>query len=164
MKTLLVLRHAKSSWANNQLADHDRPLKGRGKRDAPRIGQLIRSQDLVPDLIISSSARRAASTAKLVAHECGYDSDIEVTREFYHAGPETYLEHIALLPKDVSVVMVVGHNPGVEELVEEFSNSWKRMPTAALAEIQLDLDNWSDLDENSKGELVNLWLPRELDY
>jgi phosphohistidine phosphatase SixA len=59
--------------------------------------------------------------------------------------------------------MVVGHNPGVEELVGEFSSSWQRMPTAALAEIRLDLDNWSELDEDSKGELVNLWLPRELD-
>ena len=162
MKTLLVLRHAKSSWSNYQLADHDRPLKGRGKRDAPRMGQLIRSQDLVPDLIISSSARRAVSTAQLVAQECGYESEIEVTREFYHAGPETYLEHIAFLPDEVNVVMVVGHNPGVEELIEEFSSSWQRMPTAALAEIRLDLDNWSELDEDSKGELVNLWIPREL--
>jgi len=163
MKILLVLRHAKSSWANNQLADHDRPLKGRGKRDAPRMGRLISSQDLVPDLIISSSARRALSTAQLVSQACGYDSEIEVTREFYHADPEIYLEHIAYLPDDVNVVMVVGHNPGIEELVEEFSDTWQRMPTTALAEIRLDLDKWSELDGETRGELANLWIPREQD-
>jgi phosphohistidine phosphatase len=163
MKILLVLRHAKSSWATNQLADHDRPLKGRGKRDAPRMGRLISSQDLVPDLIISSSARRAISTAQLVSQACGYDSEIEVTREFYHADPEIYLEYIAYLPDDVNVVMVVGHNPGIEELVEEFSDTWQRMPTAALAEIRLDLGKWSELKGETKGELANLWIPREQD-
>lgn len=163
MKTLLVLRHAKSSWADNTLSDHDRPLKGRGKRDAPRMGRLIREEGLVPDLIISSSARRAYSTAQLLADECGYESEIEVTRDFYHAAPETYLEYVAFLPEDVNVVMVVGHNPGVEDLVEEFSDSWQRMPTAALAVIQLDVTRWGDLTSETEGRLVNLWIPRELD-
>lgn len=163
MKTLLILRHAKSSWADNSLSDHDRPLKGRGKRDAPRMGRLLKDQDLIPDLIISSSARRAILTAQLLADACDYDSEIEVTREFYHAAPETYLEYIAYLSEDVNVVMVVGHNPGVEDLVEEFSDSWQRMPTAALAVIHLDVASWMDLNSETEGELVNLWTPREID-
>lgn len=163
MKTLLVLRHAKSSWADNSLSDHDRPLKGRGKRDAPRMGRLLKDQDLIPDLIVSSSARRAISTAKLLAEACGYESEIEVTREFYHAAPETYLEYIAYLSEDVDVVMVVGHNPGVEELVEEFSERWERMPTAALAVIHLDVESWADLSSETEGQLVSLWTPREIE-
>ena len=162
MKTLLVLRHAKSSWSNNQLADHDRPLKARGRRDAPRIGQLVSDNDLVPDLIISSSARRAVDTAALFAQASGYEFDIETTRDFYHASPETYLEYISLLSDEIDRVMVVGHNPGMEELVEEFADSWVRMPTAALAEIRLEIEKWNDLDENTEGTVANLWIPREL--
>ncbi len=77
MKTLLVLRHAKSSWKDSGLADHDRPLNKRGKHDAPRMGTLLAKEDLVPDLIISSSAKRAKSTAEAVAMNCGYDGEIQ---------------------------------------------------------------------------------------
>ena len=77
MKTLLLLRHAKSSWDNSELADHDRPLNGRGRRDAPRMGQLLAQHDLTPDLIVTSAARRAATTAELVALAAEYGGDIQ---------------------------------------------------------------------------------------
>ncbi|MFB3041695.1 MAG: histidine phosphatase family protein, partial [Candidatus Poribacteria bacterium] len=83
MKTLLILRHAKSSWEHPELTDHDRPLNKRGKRDAPRMGKLLRVQGLVPDLIMSSTAKRARSTAKTVARKSGYKEKVELTPAFY---------------------------------------------------------------------------------
>ena len=83
MKTLLLLRHAKSSWKHPELADHDRPLNKRGKRDAPSIGQLVSDKGLVPDLIMSSTAKRARKTARAVAKASGYKGKIELTPTFY---------------------------------------------------------------------------------
>ncbi|MFG0335704.1 MAG: SixA phosphatase family protein, partial [Maioricimonas sp. JB049] len=84
MKTLLLMRHAKSSWADPSKADHDRPLNARGKRDAPRMGQWLLEQNLVPDRIVSSTARRARKTASRVASGCGYTAEIVHERALYH--------------------------------------------------------------------------------
>jgi phosphohistidine phosphatase len=162
MKTLLILRHAKSSWANAYLSDHDRPLKKRGKRDAPRMGRLLRDEDLVPDLIICSSAKRALDTAAAAAEASGYDGVIEVTRDFYHADPETYIGRLKVLPKEVNRVLIVGHNPGMEEMLEQLTGLHERMPTAALAQVSLPIEGWSDIGLETSGSLVNLWLPRNL--
>lgn len=162
MKTLLILRHAKSSWSKPELADHDRPLNKRGKRDAPRIGSLLRREDLVPDLIISSTAARARSTAELASEACGYEGELRLERECYAAGPEAYLDALQSLPESYPCVMVVGHNPGLEELLELLTGEWQRLPTAALAQVRLRLDVWGELDEDTRGKLVNLWLPRQL--
>jgi len=162
LKTLLILRHAKSSWSDNNLSDHQRPLNKRGRYDAPRMGDLLASEDLVPDLIISSSATRARTTAEAVADASGYDGQLIITRELYHAGPDDYLAAARELGADSKTVLVVGHNPGIEELVEQLAGAWYRMPTAALAEVRLSIKDWADLSEDENGELANLWLPREL--
>jgi phosphohistidine phosphatase len=162
MKTLLILRHAKSSWRKAELADHDRPLSKRGKRDAPRIGNLLRREELVPDLIISSSATRARRTAELVSEACGYGGELQLERDLYAADPEAYLDALQLLPESIKCVMVVGHNPGLEELLELLTGEWQRLPTAALAQVKLRLDAWEKIDEEPQGKLVNLWLPRQL--
>jgi len=164
VKTLLILRHAKSSWDNPNIADHDRPLNKRGKRDAPRIGRLIRDQDIVPDLIISSTAKRAAATAEAVADACDYEGDIEFTRSFYHADAETFLDRLSSVQDQNSIVMVVSHNPSVEELLESLTGRWERMPTAALAQVDLDIGNWSEIEDMPEGELTNLWIPKNIDY
>ncbi len=162
MKTVLLLRHAKSSWANARLADFDRPLNGRGERDAPRIGRLLRREDLVPDLIVSSAAERAMQTAELVALAAGYEGDLRFSRDLYHADPETYLEVAARAPDDVARLMLVGHNPGMEELVEALTGAWERMPTAALAQITLPVTRWREVGDGTQGQLVNLWRPKEM--
>jgi phosphohistidine phosphatase len=162
MKTLLVLRHAKSSWKYTHLADFDRPLNKRGKRDAPRMGALLKQEEIVPDLIISSSAERALATAESVALACDYDSEIQTTRQLYHAWPEAYIEVLNSVPNDHQRVMVVGHNPGIESVVEELTGGWIRMPTAALVHISLDIDDWSELDLDSTQEVVDYWWPKEL--
>jgi phosphohistidine phosphatase len=162
MKTLLILRHAKSSWKDPWLADHDRPLNQRGKRDAPRIGALIEDQGLTPDLILSSTAKRARATAKAVADACSYDTDIQFTRDLYHAAPEDYLDALGGLSTDPDIVMVVGHNPGLEYLLEVLTGETRRLPTAALVQVALPVDNWQSLTDETDGDLVNLWRPREI--
>jgi phosphohistidine phosphatase len=162
MKTLLVLRHAKSSWSDASLSDHDRPLNKRGRRDAPRIGQLLAREALTPKVIITSSARRALTTAEAVADASGFEGEMLVTRALYHADPEGYLAAARQHGGEHDIIMVVGHNPGIEDLVECFSAGWERMPTAALAEVRLVIDAWGELDDSAQGRVVNVWLPREL--
>lgn len=161
MKTLLILRHAKSSWKQPGLADHDRPLNGRGKRDAPRMGRLLLEEGLVPDLILSSSAARALATAEAVADESGAEAP-DVWRSLYHAEPEAYLSLLRELGAEAETVMVVGHNPGMEELVYALTDRSERMPTAALAQVQLPIEDWSMISGRTEGRLQALWRPREL--
>lgn len=162
MKTLLILRHAKSSWEDASLSDHDRPLKSRGREDAPRIGALLHDEELTPGVIITSSARRAVETARLVAAECDFEGRIVISEELYHADPYSYLEVAREHGGGHEIILLVGHNPGVEDLIEQLTGDWQRMPTAALAEIGLDINLWSELHDDVGGRLVNLWWPREL--
>lgn len=163
MKTLLILRHAKSSWNNANLADHERPLNKRGKRDAPRMGKLLAEKELTPDLIITSSAERALTTAEQVALSSGYEQEIVVTRQLYHGDPEDYFEVLQEKGDPHNLVMVVGHNPGMEALVEDLTESYELMPTAALVQVALPIESWSDLAEGVVGELMGMWRPKELE-
>ena len=162
MKTLLILRHAKSSWKDTSSADHDRPLNKRGKQDAPRMGKFLRKQHLVPDKIISSTAKRARKTATAVAKACRYQGKVELTSELYHAGPGAYLAVLQNLPDDDQQVMVVGHNPGMEALVTHLTGRMETMPTAALAHVALPIKQWTELDYETQGELLDLWRPKAL--
>ena len=162
MKTLLILRHAKSDWGNVSLPDHDRPLSKRGKVDAPRMGELIREQGLMPDLILSSTAKRAHRTAELAAEACGYEGEILLSRDVYHAGPEGYIEAINVVADNEEILMIVGHNPGLEELVDVLTDESVTMTTANLAQIQLPIQSWRDLREHTEGKLLNLWRPKEI--
>jgi phosphohistidine phosphatase len=161
MKTLLVLRHAKSSWDYAELSDHDRPLNKRGMRAAPRMGRLIVEQNLIPDLILSSTAVRARTTAELLADECEPPPAIDYLPSLYGAGPHGYLEAASEAACEGERIMVVGHNPGIELLVTVVARVRERMPTAALAHIELDIDEWEDAGE-AQGRLVRLWRPKEL--
>lgn len=162
MKTLLILRHAKSSWKDDTLPDHDRPLNKRGKQDAPRMGKLLQEKGLVPDLIISSTAKRARKTAEMVAEESGYEGEIQLERDLYAFEPTAYLEELAQIEDHFQTILIVGHNPGLEELVEQLTGKFARLPTAALAQVSLPVESWSDLDEETQGQLSNLWRPKEL--
>lgn len=162
MKQLLVLRHAKSSWKDESLADFDRPLNKRGKMDAPRMGELLDKLNLTPDLIITSAAKRARLTAEAVADRSGFDAEVSATRALYMASPDDYIAVLNEVLDSNRLVMVVGHNPGIEDLVQDLTGRWERMPTAALAHIELDLGSWQSLDLDTAGILVNIWYPKEL--
>lgn len=163
MKTLLMMRHAKSSWSNSNLSDYERPLNNRGKQDAPRMGALLKQQNLTPQLIISSSAERALSTAEAVALASDYEGEIQYTRRFYHADPEDYLTVLQTVADEFERVMIVGHNPGMAELVAQLTGEEMRVTTANIAYVQLPLTQWAELSEGTSGELIYLWRPKELD-
>ena len=160
MKTLLVMRHAKSSWSKPGLADFDRPLNERGKLAAPKMGEFIRDQGLIPQLIISSTAKRAKKTAEIFAESCGYDSSIEFESNFYLASPETYIEVLSWQQQS-DPIMVIGHNPGLENLVYVLTGETEAMPTAAIAQIEISINDWSEI-VSGRGEMRNLWRPKEL--
>lgn len=162
MKTLLILRHAKSSWKHNDLTDHDRPLKKRGEQTATLMGELIRKHDLTPQRIISSTARRALKTAELVAEACHYEEQIIATRALYGADPDDFVEALRTLDDADERVMIVGHNPDLEVLLESLTGAMESLPTAALAQVTLPIDSWKELEENTPGKLVHLWVPSTL--
>ena len=163
MKTLLVLRHAKSSWGDSALDDHERPLNKRGGRDAPRMGNLVRDHGLIPDAIISSDAVRARLTAEAVAEAAGYAADMRFDAALYAASPADILAVLRTVTQTASAtVMIVGHNPGLEELVAQLTGEQPDLPTAALAQIVLPIDQWRDLKASTRGTLLGLWRPKAI--
>jgi phosphohistidine phosphatase len=156
MKTLLILRHAKSSWKHPELSDHDRPLNKRGKHDAPLMGRLLKEKELVPDLIISSTAVRAKDTALVVGEVVGYTKKINFLSSLYSAGPDAYIQAINDVAGDnnYSTLLVVGHNPGLEELIEVITGDLQQLSTCALAIIEIPIQKWSFIKEK-QGKLID---------
>ncbi len=162
MKTLLLLRHGKSSWTDTSLADHDRPLKKRGREAAKRMGRLIRELNLVPDHILTSSAARAAATAELAATEAKFDGEVEVVPVLYHADPSAFVAIVSRIPNQFSRVLVVGHNPGLEDWLDRLIGHVETFPTAALAHVELPIEAWLDLSTDTRGARQGLWRPKEM--
>lgn len=161
MKTLLLLRHAKSSWKQQGLNDHDRPLNRRGKREAPQVGRYLKENDLLPDLILCSTARRARDTAQAVVDESGYEGEMDQLHDLYLSDTGCYLDVLKRLPDDVSRVLLVGHNPELDELLTLLTDVNQHMTTASLAHIDLPITCWSELNEATDGRLQKIWSPRE---
>ena len=162
MKSLLILRHAKSDWGEPGLKDQERPLNKRGRKAAPKIGQLLREKDLLPDLVLCSTAVRARSTAEMAAAASGYQGKIEFLPSLYAAPPEAYIAALSALPDTLQSVMVVGHNPGLEELLQDLTSKYEPLPTAALAYVRLPIEHWAELADDAAGELVHVWRPKEI--
>ncbi|HWO00137.1 MAG TPA: histidine phosphatase family protein [Blastocatellia bacterium] len=162
MKTLLLLRHAKSSWDEPSLGDFDRPLAARGKRDAPRMGKALRNRGPLPDLIVSSPAARTRATIKAVAKSAQLQADVQFEQSVYGASSAELVRLIRRLPDEKSSVMIVGHNPGLEDLVARLSGETERMPTAALACVQFQIDRWESV-EDGEGKVAWLLTPKQLD-
>lgn len=161
-KILLIVRHAKSSWESPDLSDHDRPLNNRGKRDAPMMGKKLLKEGLVPNLIITSSAVRAHSTAKKVAKAIKYEDDILIDPNLYDSEHSDYLNVLVNQDDRHDIIMLVGHNPISEQLVEVLTGEIVTMPTCAVACISLPITSWKQIIAKTKGELLNLWHPKEL--
>jgi phosphohistidine phosphatase len=161
MKTLLIMRHAKSSWKDAALADDQRPLNKRGCRDAPRMGRLLREAGQVPQAIVSSIAERARQTAAAVADGCGFEGEIQYEASLYAAPAEAYLAILRGMPAEIQSALVVGHNPGLEELVEELTGEDEHLPSGAIARVELTLERWAELGGETEGRLETVWRPRE---
>jgi phosphohistidine phosphatase len=161
MKKLLLLRHGKSSWKETALPDHDRPLKKRGREAAQRMGRLLSELDLVPDHILSSSAARALETARRTVDAAKYHGDVETVPALYHADPQSLAAIVSHVPDQFASVLIIGHNPGLEDWLARLIGRHETMTTAALAQVELPLDSWLNLSLDTRGELKGLWRPKE---
>jgi phosphohistidine phosphatase len=158
MKKLFLIRHAKSSWEDPSLADEDRPLNKRGKKDAPFMGSILYKQGMTPDLMIASPAKRAYSTAKKIAKELHYPvNEIQTFDTLYHSSADTLLEVIRSQPAEVQKLFVFGHNPGFNELVPLLCNKQiDNIPTCGIVCISFRSDNWQQIDKsNSRFEFFD---------
>ena len=148
MKTLFLVRHAKSSRDDPSLPDRDRPLDDRGRRDAPKMCKRLAKRDVKPDLLVSSPALRALTTAQLIAEEIGFKrKDIMVDDRLYASSLDGLLAVIRALDNKLDRVMLFGHNPEFSELAHRLSSEIVDMPTSAVAEYNFDTKTWSDVGE-----------------
>jgi phosphohistidine phosphatase len=155
MKTLFLVRHAKSSWDDPALPDEDRALNDRGRRDAPKMGKRLAKRDVVPDLILSSPARRALTTAKIIAKKLGYKlKNIEVDDRLYASTADDLLEVIRKLGDKRESVMLFGHNPELTELAHRLSGEITHMPTCAVAEFTYKTKSWSKIGKVEAAEVA----------
>jgi phosphohistidine phosphatase len=168
MKRLYLLRHAKSSWKDTSLPDHDRPLAGRGRRAAKAIARHMREHGIEPELVLCSTARRARETLERI--EPALDTRaVQVEPDLYAASAHALLARLRSIPDTVESVMVIGHNPGLQELALELarpasavSELATKYPTAALATLAFRASSWQELDRDT-AELVELVRPRDLE-
>jgi phosphohistidine phosphatase len=163
MKNLLVMRHSKSDWENSSLSDFDRPLNDRGLKSAPLMGKELLKRNKVPDLIISSPANRAKTTAILAAEACGYNDTIIYDQEFYFGSMDEIIKTIIKNGNHHQTMMIVGHNPTSESLIYRLLRGQMhiQMPTAAIASILFDIDDWRELKAKT-GDLEWLIIPKGL--
>ena len=148
MKRLMLVRHAKSSWSDARLADIDRPLSERGERDAPRMGERLRVRKARPSLILSSPAKRAKATAKVIARSIGYPEEfLQYERRVYSADYRTLLDIIAEQDDACSELMLVAHNPSLTVLANQLAPELDvdNVPTTGIVAIDFDVDHWADL-------------------
>jgi phosphohistidine phosphatase len=170
MKTLVLLRHAKSSWEDASLEDFDRPLDERGRKAAPAIAWWIRQEEVVPDLALCSAARRALDTWELVAPVFETPVPVRVEHGLYAADADDILRFIQSAADDVRTLLVVGHNPGLESVArvlaadgekKPLKRMRKKFPTGAVAVIDFDIDQWAGVEPGA-GTLRAFVKPKDL--
>jgi phosphohistidine phosphatase len=168
MKRLYLLRHAKSSWKDTSLPDHDRPLAGRGRRAAKAIARHLREHGIEPELVLCSSARRARETLERIEPALATPT-VRVEVDLYAASAPALLERLQAVPDTVESVMLIGHNPGLQDLALDLARRSPtvgelaaKYPTAALATLEFSASNWQALDRDT-GELIELVRPRDLE-
>ena len=161
MRHLMILRHAKSSWADETMRDHERPLNQRGRHAAGAMGRFMAGADLLPDFIISSDSARTRETVALWSDGAEWDGEVDFREELYHASAGALLEAARSAPETSARIMLVAHNPGIEELVSRAAGTLTEMPTGTLASFDLDCPSWNQVDLDAMKLAVHQ-RPREL--
>jgi len=146
MKKIFLMRHAKSSWKDSNVPDHDRPLKKKGEKDAKAMGKAFKNKKLSPDVILCSSAERAKQTAALFKEAISYDGKIDFNDKLYMAEVNDLITAIKNVPPKTKSVMVIGHNPGLEALLQTLTGKVETLPTSSIAYISVPIDEWSALN------------------
>lgn len=150
MKKLFIIRHAKSDWSNPNLDDFDRPLNHRGLKNAPFMGKVLKEQSISPDLILSSPALRAITTAQIIANEIGYkNEEISLNVDIYETDYITLLNTIKELSDKNQTVFLVGHNPGLSDLVDYLCPMNLSMPTCAIVELDFNTLSWEGISKEN---------------
>jgi len=151
MKKLFLIRHAKSDWNNPNLSDIDRPLNKRGDRDAPFMANVLKKSNVIPELIYSSPAKRAFTTAKVFAKELGYDKNlIIINNSVYEAGIKDLEKIVQEIDADISNVLLFGHNMVITAFANHLGNKFiDNMPTCSIVGIEFDTNNWKNLERGS---------------
>ncbi len=159
MKRVIIMRHAKSSWKDSSLSDHDRPLNKRGKRDAPRIAKALYELGWIPDLVLSSTSERTRETWHgMEGHISDDEIPVKWLSSFYHGGTSEVLAELAKLDDSVETVLCLGHNPGWEDVVASMSNKPTRMTTANAVLLESESSSWCE-----DFAFVDILRPKELD-
>lgn len=144
MKTIYLIRHAKSSWKDQNMRDFDRPLNKRGLKDAPDMGQRMKKRGHIPELIISSEAKRAITTAKAIHQALELNPhQLTTNASLYHASPEAILSAIQTAPEESRSIAIVCHNPGISQLNYLLTGHPIDMVTCAVSKIDVDVDTWT---------------------
>ena len=152
-RTLILIRHAKSSWANPAQSDFDRPLNDRGKLEAPEMGHLLKKLNIKPDVIISSTAKRTRQTAKRIADEVDYDTDdIKWEEKLYHCIPSVFEEVIYSIGDKIKTACIIAHNPGITDFVNQLSPDFSidNMPTCGVFAVKVNINSWKDFADAKK--------------
>ena len=163
MRTLYLLRHAKSSWKDEALPDFERPLAGRGREACDAIARHIQSEKLEFDLTISSTAVRARETIELIRQRAKLRTELRFDERIYEASASRLFEIASQIESDRKSVLMVGHNPGFEEFVEAVTGETQRLPTGALVKIRLKITKWSEPFERA-GTLEWIVRPKDLEH
>jgi len=161
MKNLILVRHAKSSWDNPEWTDFDRPLNKRGLRDAPFMAQLLSKKDVIPDLIISSRAKRAMETAQFFCEAFNYDKDkLILDLGIYERGSKYIINLLSKLDDSVNTAILVGHNPDITSMATYFSGEFfDNVPTCGIISVKFNFDSWTNISTKN-GELLFSEFPR----
>jgi phosphohistidine phosphatase len=162
LKTLFLIRHAKSSWDDIDISDFDRPLNKRGERDAPFISELLASKITSPQLIYSSPANRAFSTAKIFAKSFNYSiHEIVIAENIYEGSVSNIMNVIYKTTNDIDIIMMFGHNPGFTLVTNYLSNKQiSNMPTCGAVQLNFNLNSWNEIEGNT-GSLVLFEYPKK---
>ena len=161
MKTLFLLRHAKSSWKDESLPDFERPLNRRGKEATEMIGRYLRHEQIVPELIVSSPAVRARETIERVAKAAKWSVEVRYDQRIYEASGLRLLEVVSQLENDRKSALLVGHNPGLEELLMLLTGEGEGLATGTLVRLELKSSKWANAADK-RARLAWLMKPREL--
>ena len=162
MNRLLLMRHAKSSWKDTDIPDHERPLKKRGNKDAETMGKLLKNKKVVPELILSSTAIRAKNTAEILAKACKYDHEIVFSDDLYMAEPADILKVIKDNAKKEKTILIIGHNPGLEAFLQILTGKVESLSTSSIAYLGAKIDKWKDLSSEKDISLKKLWRPKDI--
>ncbi|MCA9401458.1 MAG: histidine phosphatase family protein, partial [Candidatus Omnitrophica bacterium] len=162
MKHLYLMRHAKSSWDDPFIKDHERPLNERGIRAAQFMGAWVSQHLNMPEVIISSSATRAQQTAEIFIQASSFRGKYQQSEILYGSGPRDYAEVLSKNLASTNLVMLIAHNPTIEEFVEKSTGKKYDFPTAALAHLKLDINFWQDIVEAKKVNVGGFWKPKDL--